>query len=264
MPSPPSRFPTLVHHRTCPATTYYFRPVDDLGWALATVNDATSELSIVSDWGNWSYRWGGHFGDSTPTLTDFIANRSLDGCRYLADKLWGNGYGGREFSPELTIKKWRSELAKRRLEQGREHRQIAINEYGRDLRHMRGPAIDVMDAGACHDRSEKREYWHGITNSKEPLTASIARSIWDEFGSLSDISNQELFLERFYRMQGYKWVHDHEEPWDETESEQDHMYGVLLNSILPALVIECTRTALQRSTGAPCMAPLTLKPNVVW
>jgi hypothetical protein len=265
---PPDRYPKLVHTRTTAAITYHFRPDNDLGWALATVNDDTNELTIQSDWGNWSYRWGhGNFGDSNPTLTHFIGGRSPASCNYLADKLWkagnprGSSYGGQVFDADATVEKLRNMLARARLEQGRAHLEIARDFYEED----KAPVgfISLLDAGACHRESEKREYWSGISNSKEPLTAGIARQIWDALGSLSECDRSfDLLIERFFKIDGYAWVT--EEPWEHVGEVEDGAYGVLLRSILPALVIECTKRARELDTGAPCLAPVTLKPDQVY
>lgn len=70
------------------ADVYSFRfgepPSSWTTWAIVTICDATGELSIQSDWGNFAYRWNtsalGH-----PTLTDFLRDRA--DTWYLANKL---------------------------------------------------------------------------------------------------------------------------------------------------------------------------------
>jgi hypothetical protein len=99
------------------ARTYHLRSSEPIGgWALCTVNDATGELLIVSDWGNWSHHWNPkHLG--SPSLTHFITDRR--GYDYLAGKLLGSR-DARVLDAGRTIAKWRKQLCDRRLSEGRE------------------------------------------------------------------------------------------------------------------------------------------------
>jgi hypothetical protein len=82
--------PTMKLISRSTAITYRFAADEHGGWACCTVNDATGELSITSDWGNWAYRWniahlGGDRDKGEGTLTWFLSDRtSFD---YLAGKL---------------------------------------------------------------------------------------------------------------------------------------------------------------------------------
>jgi hypothetical protein len=250
------RLPKLVLKSTSTATTYYFKPAPSeeghhvFGYALATVNDDTGELSVQSDWGKWSYQWNprphalGH-----PTLTEFIASRSTE-SHYLADKLWGKGYGGSRFSPQKTVEALRKKLAENRLEEGRHH--LMLSEYGRRI----GPFIDRMDAGAASVSAHKKRYyphqsWTG--SDGEPLTKGIARAIWDALEELDDRGlSEELFVERLYRIDGIDWIG--EELWDQLEHEQDPAYTILQASIMPALQAACAQRANERRLVAPAEA----------
>jgi hypothetical protein len=107
------------------ARTYHFRArLEDgsptTGWAYATVNDTTGELTIASDWGNFTHLWsptpetlGAH------NLTDFIA-----GCNdphYLTNKLVPGD--GTRFSPTKTTEGLIEDLKERRRDN--------ISTYGR-------------------------------------------------------------------------------------------------------------------------------------
>ena len=98
------------------ARTYHFQSTEQLGgWALCTVNDATGELLIVSDWGNWAHLWNPkHIG--SPSLTHFIADR--EGYDYLACKLLDRDDAW-VLDADATIKKWRKRLCEQRLAVGR-------------------------------------------------------------------------------------------------------------------------------------------------
>lgn len=122
----------LMLVRVSSATAYTFRiPNGHLGWAICTINDHTNELSIQSDWGSWSYRWGGHFGANggrVQTLTDFIGDRRATwkdhagvehfDC-YIADKLTsGRPYNDPEgrsvYSHEKTVRRFGWHIAEAR------------------------------------------------------------------------------------------------------------------------------------------------------
>jgi hypothetical protein len=98
------------------ARTYHFQSTELLGgWALCTVNDATGELLIMSDWGNWAHRWSPkHLGSTS--LTHFIADRQ--GYDYLACKLLAHDDAW-VLDADATIKKWRKRLCEQRLAVGR-------------------------------------------------------------------------------------------------------------------------------------------------
>ncbi len=218
------------------AVTYRFEPEGrEFGWALCTINDATGELSIQSDWGNWSHRWNiRHLG--APTLTHFIADRSS--CDYLANKLSleSGPRSGEEFDAGETVAKFRRMLAERRLEEAR-----AWIEYYRDEDPEDTP--DVLDDPPRW--ATKKPYYgshHGAggwhEDKGDPLTRGIARAIWDALGNLEECGRSpDLFCERFFRIDGYAWVT--EEPWEHTVYTPTPGYRSLVGSILPALIEAC-------------------------
>jgi hypothetical protein len=233
------------------ATTYRFEPSPDKsegagwGWALCTVNDATGELSVQSDWGNWSHRWSAnpkHLG--APTLTHFIGERGS--CHYLADKLSRESgpRSGEEFDVDETIKRFRGILSERRLEQAR-----AWVEYYRDEDPEDTPDV-LSDPPRWADKKPYRGTHYGsggwYEDKGEPLTRGIARAIWEALGSLHEcVRSVDLFCERFFRIPGYAWITD--EPWELTVYSPTIGYRLLLGGILPALVEACAAEVKRRA-----------------
>jgi hypothetical protein len=91
------------------ATTYSFRFKH--GWAIFSVNDATGEFHVQSDWGNYQYRWHtGHLGE--PTLTIFLAG--MKDAYYVADKLhYGRPQDREEFDEDETKRDLRRRVGER-------------------------------------------------------------------------------------------------------------------------------------------------------
>lgn len=123
----PDRVPSFVPrlklarvHRS--ATTYHLVPERrSFGWALCTVNDETGELTITSDWGNWSHRWPTDPRSlGYPTLTHFLAARESSGKHwdeYLARKLTlGDASKRWRFDEDKTVAAFRRLICERRLE----------------------------------------------------------------------------------------------------------------------------------------------------
>jgi len=149
------------------ATTYSFVYPKGFGWALCTINDATGELHILSDWGNWSHGWSPnpkHLGQ--PTLTHFIGIRG--DLFYLADKLTSREERQR-FDAHETVRSLRKMLAERRLEEGRRYQ--AFGDGGRPC-----------------------------------LLEDNARDIWNDLGELDDVNEPNLFIERYFDTDAKDWI----------------------------------------------------------
>jgi hypothetical protein len=242
-----AKIPTFAFKGTTVATTYRFQVPEPLGgWALCTINDATGELSVHSDWGNWSYRWWPSPANlGNPTLTHFIADRDAGHCDYLADKLFGGRRASEEFDVDATIAAMRRTLAERRREEAG-----AWVEYYRDDPPEESP--DVL-GGEPPRWANKRPYrgdhyggggwWY--EDKGEPLTKGIAREIWKALGSLAECRDSELFCERFFKVPGHVWITD--EPWEHLVYSAAFDYQVLCRGILPALVEACAAEVKRRA-----------------
>lgn len=98
------------HFRSAPAAPSIFGS----GWALCTLNNRTGELTVCSDWGDWTHRWNvDHLG--SPSLLHFIGDRTRGSHSYIAEKLCKR-QEREQFSPEKTVAEWRRCILERRRE----------------------------------------------------------------------------------------------------------------------------------------------------
>lgn len=217
------------------AEVYRFKPVRedgarDLGWAICTVNDATGELLITSDWGNFAHRWNpDHLG--APSLTHFIGNFATYTDRgrydYLAGKLLGAG--AREFSPAGTTAQLKGRILERRREDaGRWSAWLESDPSGRRFRI---------------------------------LSRETARELWDELDELAN----ELSPGRGEQVRALYWerlpdeMHDYfSDLWEDGVEEPTAEYKALCELLLPAIAQACLETARGRDgaaaapRGLPC------------
>lgn len=100
----------FVGHRT--ADVYSFKDPVRHTWAIFTVCDATCELSVQSDFGNWSYRWH-QAGLGDATLTAFLPTCDRD---YIARKLLPERAMQEEIDPDATLREIRSQIIQNRRE----------------------------------------------------------------------------------------------------------------------------------------------------
>lgn len=222
------------------ATTYHLYPTTNealAGWALATVNDETGELAIQSDWGNWSFRWStnpSHLGK--PTLTHFIADRG--GCDYLADKLTSREER-EHFDSRKTVDHMQRELAKKRLEWGRD----LIDWYGDEP----SDRLTVMDDDPPR-RFHNQRVWcrHLRQHEQWPLTRQIARTLFDELEELRGENDADSFTRAFFEIDGHSIIS--EEPWHgDLQHTPSPSYMQLLHGILPALRDACRARVGERA-----------------
>lgn len=195
---------TLVAKRTAVAYEYHGAA---FGWAICTVSDATGELSIQSDWGNWQYRW-----DPNPkclghaTLTEFIAKRG--DVDYIARKLQREGKLGMRWSADGTVRELRKLLVETRLDHARQ----------RGVRRM------------VRDHS-------GVLCDVAPLTKEMARYLWNELGYLAvECEDNPVLFDERYRRNGDFARYVTGEHWHYAVREQTPEDKALRDIVLPALI----------------------------
>lgn len=138
----------------------------------------------------------------SPSLTRFIADRHS--YDYLANKLLGQRSAW-VLDADATIAKWRKDLVAARLQAGR--RFVPL-----------------------------------VRDAREPLTADLAREIWDALGSLFDSAHDEqIFIERALQIDGIAWIN--ECLWEATVHCYSREYRLLVDFLLPALAAACAASA---------------------
>lgn len=232
------------------ATTYSFRAaVGEFSWACCTVNDATGELAITSDWGNWSHRWSAnpeHLG--APTLTAFIGDRG--DVDYLARKLQREGNAGRRWSAHGTAAALRRRLCERRLEDGREQIDGRLEPEDLDCGRVPNRLLDRYSGQGLplfSHRMVSAPTWRDIERKERLpyLTRDTARGLWDAIGRLADEvrgSNGDLFYERVQQIATFG-DYVTESPWEYGETEQTPEDKALRELVLPALIDACRQRA---------------------
>jgi hypothetical protein len=154
---------TVYHFRSPPGPTAWVG-----GWALCTVNDATGELLIQSDWTDaCGYLWGtAHLG--CPTLTDFPAQDHGGLFDYLVGKLLPPERRER-FSPEATVKEMR-----RRVVAGRRDGGLARDE-ARELWDALGELDHYEDRGEFFARLDDTAYGNHFSDTFEDAREAPTR-----------------------------------------------------------------------------------------
>jgi hypothetical protein len=245
--------PRLSLVATQAAITYSFRAAaGNFGWACCTVNDATGELLITSDWGNWSHRWDPRPSClGAPNLTAFIGTRG--DVDYLARKLQREGRAGRRWSAAATATELRRRLCERRLEHGREQIEGRLDPEDRPgdmpLQHLMEPVgrytADGLPIYSHRMPAEHRagRPWKLNGEMYEPLpflTRAEARRIWRELSELAEEceGSADLFYERVQQIDGFT-DYVTEEPWEYGATEQTPEDRALREIVLPALITVC-------------------------
>lgn len=205
------------------ATTYHLHVNKPLGaFALCTVNDTTGELSVSCDWGRWSYQWSTTPANlGAPTLTAFLAR-----CKdpdYVMRKLTSSEERS-VFDPEKTVKNMLRTLAEHRLSWARRHR-----PYGWDC-----PSYTSDDIDAYALRISARDPYDTYYGEVCALTRGEARRIANALQELDDCTSADVFLERYFQIDGYTHVCDEPYNADVMAFETSRTVRLLVESILPA------------------------------
>lgn len=199
-------------------------------WAICTVNDATGELLITSDWGNWSHRWDARPSSlGAASLSEFIATRrDVD---YLARKLQKEGRGGRRWSADATVAALRSIVCDRRLSSGRERLERRLDPADYDCGRIPNHLLDRYDPDGLP--------WHD-SNRYRYLDKEKARRLWNEIEETADECNpsQDLFYDHVLNIDGFT-DYVTSEPWEHGETEQTPEDKALRDIVLPALIEAC-------------------------
>lgn len=244
---------------TSSATTYSFATTGDgfRSWALCTVNDATGELLITSDWGSWAHRWDPRPSSlGTQTLTAFIGRVDVD---YLARKMQRDRGAGRVFSAQATARELRRRLCERRRHDGRCQLESQLEPEDYDCGRLPNHLMDRYTEAGLPLFSE---HYVSAPSWREPhrqeclryLMRDEARRIWEAIGDLAaelgaGAGAADLFFERLPSISGFSdYVTD--EPWDYSQTVQTEEDKALRDQILPALIMAC-RARTAQSGAAP-------------
>lgn len=109
----------------------------DRSWAHAYLDNDMGTLMIVSDWGDWSHRWGLSGMPKGVAFSDFIFGDRND-FNYVARKL----YSGRRDDVEWDEKATKRELRKRVAEEFR----CGATEAAADIHVVRSTMQEIADA----------------------------------------------------------------------------------------------------------------------
>lgn len=123
-----NRFSRLRAQSVSQAVSYRF-VFEAEGWAIFTLNDATGELLITSDWGNYGYRWDA-LGNRT--LHQFLAEKGQDqwDCHYIIGKL-RNGTNSKNLEDVVDCEKTRAKVSEE-IRRARSKRSITAG-FAREL-----------------------------------------------------------------------------------------------------------------------------------
>jgi hypothetical protein len=196
------------------AAVYHFRWVGTYSaWAIFTVNDATGEFAIQSDWGSWAHRWNIDALGGGQTLTQFLATCS--GPDYITNKL---GYGEpRSFSQEVdhnaTIKSWKEKVLNARLMGTHIHKEVAA---------LFGFEPDYYADGL--DSEQAADVWHELKRFDERY--NLGQS---EAEAIIAIGDMFTSYDALYSFLGGNEL----EIWESIETRPSWAYTFLRECLLP-------------------------------
>lgn len=148
------------------------------GWFTAYVDDSLGTLSIVSDWGNFAYRWHvAHLGGGR-SLSQFLIDAEPE---YIATKLHVDLGGISHIDSGETKKALKKELLSQRRQRKIEswearHDWEEINYWDCDLYHA-GPSVGFVDNWWEYRRTS---YKGSYTNLLTIIIPSLKEAIYEE------------------------------------------------------------------------------------
>jgi hypothetical protein len=214
-------------HTSGSADVYSFRFEEPFSWAIFTINNATGEFHIQSDWGNWQHRWpmqaiGESHAKHEKPLTHFLGDRGDAG--YVTDKLHYDCNDKRDqFSEDRTKEEIKKQILSARI-------------YGASCRSEEDDRPWYM-----YETTKKvLQKWIGIEIDEnwysDGITKEEARTLWDQLENI-DWSSADSFMQS---LEYNTWGELDElrkflsEPWYEyIQTEATFGWNLLCYKLLP-------------------------------
>ena len=225
---------TQTHKATVgTAAVYHFRWVKEFSsWAIFTVNDATGEFGIQSDWGSWAHRWNIDALGGGKTLTEFLAGRAS--ADYITDKLsYGEPRSFRqEVDHEATIKTWKVKVLNARMLHCQSRGWLA-KQLGIEVDHF-ADSIEVDEAAEIWDDLKRFARNYDLSASEAEATVAIG-DMFTSYDALYEFLGGDEFS-----------------IWESIETRPSWGYTFLRECLLP-FFFNYLREHILNSQGSHCL-----------